>query len=86
MTHGGPAKRNQNKANGDIQYTFPVPPDGGFGWVIVLASFLIHVISKSSILSKFREIQFNIKFRDLFSSFSRMTILHRTFFSSHKWT
>lgn len=45
MTHGGPAKRKPNK-NLDENLEFPAPPDGGFGWIVVLASFLIHIISK----------------------------------------
>lgn len=27
----------------------PVPPDGGWGWLVVFGSFMIHVISKSQL-------------------------------------
>lgn len=26
--------------------TLPTPPDGGWGWLVVFASFMIHVVSE----------------------------------------
>lgn len=51
MAHGGPSKRkaNNNIDDNNSEDELPPPPDGGFGWVVVLASFLIHIISKYSI-------------------------------------
>ena len=41
-----PSKSGERR-NDDTQMTTPqpVPPDGGWGWCVVLASFLAHVIS-----------------------------------------
>ncbi|KAL5280247.1 Mct1 family protein [Megaselia abdita] len=48
MTHGPPARRkiSQNETN-DLQNTeeMPKPPDGGWGWMVVWGSFMIHIIT-----------------------------------------
>lgn len=46
MVHSEP-KRKANNTNENSDEIVIIPPDGGFGWVIVAASFLIHIISKS---------------------------------------
>lgn len=46
MAHGGPSKRKLN--NGiDDEDEFEQWVDNRWGWIIVAASFFIHIISKS---------------------------------------
>ncbi|KAG4067169.1 hypothetical protein HA402_000160 [Bradysia odoriphaga] len=42
MTHGPPARRKTEDGEED---ELPPPPDGGWGWVVVFGSFMVHVIT-----------------------------------------
>lgn len=44
MTHGPPVRRKTE--DGEDEDELPPPPDGGWGWVVVFGSFMVHVISK----------------------------------------
>lgn len=57
MVHGAPARKKSQSgvcssnaeninAVGSVQ---PTPPDGGWGWMVVFGSFMIHIISKYGI-------------------------------------
>lgn len=50
MSHGPPSKVRRNSNSNDDNETeldeLPVPPDGGWGWVVAFASFAIHIVSK----------------------------------------
>lgn len=43
MTAHGNCKR---KIDEDEEESTPPPPDGGWGWMVVFGSFMIHIISK----------------------------------------
>lgn len=45
MAHAPPSKEKSPNAI-EEEDELPPPPDGGWGWVVVVASFLIHIISK----------------------------------------
>ncbi|XP_073833642.1 monocarboxylate transporter 1 [Musca autumnalis] len=53
MVHGAPTKKKSNGAtNNNTQYDMeledtqqPIPPDGGWGWMVVFGSFMIHIIT-----------------------------------------
>ena len=40
------ADRRLSEEPEDEEWDMPVPPDGGWGWMVVFASFMIHVIGK----------------------------------------
>ncbi|XP_012158740.1 monocarboxylate transporter 12 [Ceratitis capitata] len=48
MVHA-PARKNKNNENGNCDLVEdvlqPVPPDGGWGWMVVFGSFMIHIIT-----------------------------------------
>ena len=56
------AKENHTQANGEDgkgrestvetieTKSLPTPPDGGWGWMVVFASFMIHVLGKYKII------------------------------------
>nr|CAD7439465.1 unnamed protein product [Timema bartmani] len=51
MTHApAPQRRPSASRDGDAgtvdEYSPPPPPDGGWGWVVVFASFMIHIVRR----------------------------------------
>lgn len=63
MAHGGAPVRKKthdalHAADDDDDDEVPVPPDGGWGWVVVFGSFMIHVISEYA----FRMLRVGVRF------------------------
>ena len=56
-----------------------VPPDGGWGWMVVLSSFLIHIIADGIVYS------FGIFFVEFVDYFNSSKCLRRTVVSSFKF-
>lgn len=58
MVHGAPNRKKsqsgvsstniENYNEVDSAQPQPTPPDGGWGWMVVFGSFMIHIISKYS--------------------------------------
>lgn len=52
MSHGPVAKKKRSTKGGDVddedhsEDMMPIPPDGGWGWMVAFASFAIHIVSK----------------------------------------
>lgn len=47
MSHGPVAKKRRSSAGEDESIdSVPIPPDGGWGWMVAFASFAIHIVSK----------------------------------------
>lgn len=48
MTHAPVAKkkRSQEDDGEESVDAVPIPPDGGWGWMVAFASFAIHIVSK----------------------------------------
>lgn len=51
MTPNPTTRQRRHTTNGNEtveKTTLPPPPDGGWGWIVVFASFMIHIVSKYS--------------------------------------
>lgn len=50
MTHAPVPKKKKRSEDGDDEDqsvdAMPIPPDGGWGWMVAFASFAIHIVSK----------------------------------------
>lgn len=44
MSHG-PVKKKEIDGDEELDEG-PPPPDGGWGWMVAFASFMIHIVSK----------------------------------------
>lgn len=49
--NGEDAKKEDGRRNSGQREEFVKPPDGGWGWMVVLSSFLIHVIADGIVYS-----------------------------------